>query len=213
MQYYQSIIYAHRPWMSKHALQPQPPRGPGYRHARGMCVRSAIAITNLLGIYEMNHGMRNIHHSAVHVASSAAVILLFADVCSHPDWKQQDIRAHLSICFRALEEFAGSWQSARQATHVIHEIQTKWWDRRMSSPVMRRMPPLNTASDGRSATDHCSLDVGSNLSSTWAQDDATSGESILFDPEIDWSMITECVPSMDSDANTLNQEDQFFAAM
>jgi hypothetical protein len=213
MQYHQSIIYAHRPWMSKHALQPQPPRGPGYRHARGMCVQSAIAITNLLGVYETNHGMRHIHHSAVHLASSAAVILLFADVCSHPDWKQQDIRAHLSTCFRALEEFAGSWRSAQQASHVLHEIQIKWWNRRVSNPVMRLMPPLNTASDTQSASGNNSLDVGSNPSSTRAYDDAMSRESVLFDPEIDWSMMADCMPSFGADANTLDQEDRFFTAM
>lgn len=210
MQYHQSIIYAHRPWMSKHVLQPQPPRGPGYRHARGMCVQSAIAISNILGVYEQNHGMRHMHHSAVHVASSAGVILLFADVCSHPDWKQQDIRACLSTCFRALEELAGSWQSARQATYVLREMQNKWWDRRMANPSSKHMPPPKTASLGQSTTDNSNLDISPNSCSAWAQDDAMSGDGILFDPDINWSMMTDCIPSFPNDCSNVNQEDPLF---
>jgi hypothetical protein len=38
----------------------------------------------ILTLYETQHDLRHIHHSAVRIISSAAYLLLFADMCSLP---------------------------------------------------------------------------------------------------------------------------------
>ncbi|KAF4430341.1 Nitrogen assimilation transcription factor nirA [Colletotrichum fructicola] len=58
MHYHQAIIHAHRPWMSKHYIQPQPPQGPGHIHARKACVDSAVAIAKILQLYEERYTLK-----------------------------------------------------------------------------------------------------------------------------------------------------------
>jgi hypothetical protein len=38
----------------------------------------------ILTLYETQHDLRHIHHSAVRIISSVAYLLLFADMCSLP---------------------------------------------------------------------------------------------------------------------------------
>jgi hypothetical protein len=126
MQYHQNIIYAHRPWMSKNGLQPDPPKGPGYLHAREMCISSAIAISKILVLYETRYTLRRINVKAVSITSSAILLLLFASVTKYPAHSQSDITQYLSSCFRALDEFALSWQSARRAKDLLVNLQRQW---------------------------------------------------------------------------------------
>ncbi|RWR00025.1 hypothetical protein C8Q69DRAFT_45328 [Paecilomyces variotii] len=99
MQYRQNIVYAHRPWMSKSGLQPQPPRGPGYLHAHEMCIQSAISISKNLILYEARYTLRRMNVKAVSITSSAILILLFASVSKHPTRSHSDIAMNLSTCF------------------------------------------------------------------------------------------------------------------
>ncbi|KAL4883235.1 fungal-specific transcription factor domain-containing protein [Aspergillus karnatakaensis] len=126
MQYYQNIIYAHRPWMSKSHLQPQPPQGPGHRHAREMCIQSAIAIAKILTMYETRYTLRRIHTKAVAVTSSAVLLLLFAAVTQYRSAEHDNIAGHLSTCFRALDEYAISWPSASRAKDLLLRLQRRW---------------------------------------------------------------------------------------
>ncbi|KAL5343017.1 fungal-specific transcription factor domain-containing protein [Aspergillus crustosus] len=126
MQYYQNIIYAHRPWISKSHLQPQPPRGPGHRHAREMCIQSAIAIAKILTMYETRYTLRRIHTKAVAITSSAVLLLLFAAVTQYRSSEHENIAGHLSTCFRALDEFAISWVSASRAKDLLLRLQRRW---------------------------------------------------------------------------------------
>ncbi|KAL5003089.1 fungal-specific transcription factor domain-containing protein [Aspergillus recurvatus] len=136
MQYYQNIIYAHRPWMSKSYLQPQPPQGPGHGHAREMCIQSALAIARILVMYESRYTLRRIHTKAVAITSSAVLLLLFAAVtqycpCDENTGRKQGgigngIAGHLSTCFRALDEFAISWPSAARAKDLLLRLQRRW---------------------------------------------------------------------------------------
>ncbi|KAJ5613821.1 hypothetical protein N7528_007475 [Penicillium herquei] len=126
MQYHQNIIYAHRPWMSKDGLQPQPPKGPGYLHAREMCIGSAIAISKILVLYENRYTLRRINAKAVSITSSAILLLLFAAVIKDPGHPLDDINIYLSSCFRALDEFACSWHSARRAKKLLVNLQREW---------------------------------------------------------------------------------------
>lgn len=191
MHYHQSIIYAHRPWMSKHVLQPQPPRGPGHRHAREMCIQSAIAISKILTLYESQHGLRHIHHSAVHVTSSAAYLLLFADMCSLPQWKGEGIRACLSTCFRALGELAVSWKSATQLTNALLEVQHKWRSRSVSASVGRHSEAAVHGPGISRTTDSGTQSASSFDSNLWAQAGDGSQEGSFIDFEFDWSLLPE----------------------
>ncbi|KAJ5170248.1 transcriptional regulator family: Fungal Specific TF [Penicillium coprophilum] len=125
MQYYQNLIYTHRPWMSKGYLQPQPPKGPGSSHAREMCINSAISIAKILVLYETRYTLRRINIKAVSITSSAVLLLLFAAVSQYKS-EEENIIAHLSTCFRALDEFSLSWQSANRAKDLLVRLQHKW---------------------------------------------------------------------------------------
>ncbi|KAJ5448256.1 Transcription factor [Penicillium cf. griseofulvum] len=126
MQYYQNLIYTHRPWMSKGYLQPQPPKGPGSTHAREMCINSAISIAKILALYETRYTLRRINIKAVSITSSAVLLLLFAAVSQYQTKEEEIIIAHLSTCFRALDEFSLSWQSANRAKDLLVRLQRKW---------------------------------------------------------------------------------------
>ena len=137
MQYYQNLIYSHRPWMSKGYLQPQPPKGPGYTHAREMCINSAISIAKILVLYETRYTLRRINVKAVSITSSAVLLLLFAAVSQYQTSENDNITAHLSTCFRALDEFSLSWQSANRAKDLLVRLQHKWEIRTRASKPAR----------------------------------------------------------------------------
>lgn len=138
MQYHQNIIYAHRPWISKRQLQPEPPKGPGYIHAREMCINSAIAISRLLNTYESQYTLRRISVQAVSITSSAILFLLFAEFSNIPSYPLGDISFHLTTCFRALEEFSTCWKSARRASDLLIGLQRQWDLRKRSNGVPNR---------------------------------------------------------------------------
>ncbi|KAL4761339.1 uncharacterized protein BDW70DRAFT_168090 [Aspergillus foveolatus] len=147
MQYYQNMIYAHRPWMSKSNLQPQPPQGPGYGHAREMCIQSALAIARILVMYECRYTLRRIHTKAVAITSSAVLLLLFAavtqyrpcngDVGGEHGGIGDGIAKHLSTCFRALDEFSITWPSAARAKDLLLRLQRRWEIRTRSTQGRR----------------------------------------------------------------------------
>ncbi|KAJ5168261.1 uncharacterized protein N7482_003855 [Penicillium canariense] len=126
MHYYQVIIHAHRPWMSKRSIQPQPAQGPGHTHARKMCVESATAIAKLLHLYELRYTFRRVNIQAVAITCSAALMLIFANVLDRRFNHEHKIVAHLNVCFRALEEFGFSWESAKRAQTFLLHMQRVW---------------------------------------------------------------------------------------
>ena len=126
MQYHQCLIHAHRPYMSRTYVQPFPPQGPGPDHARMMCADSAISIAKLLQLYEIRYSLRRINTQAVGIACSAALLLIFANVTPYQKEKADQIRKHLSACFRALEEFESSWESAKKTRDFLLVLQREW---------------------------------------------------------------------------------------
>ncbi|KAL4933744.1 transcription factor domain-containing protein [Aspergillus undulatus] len=81
LQYHQIVIFTHRPWVSKSYIQPRSPRqGPGYTHARKMCIESSIAIARLLHIYERHYSFRRMNNQVVSMIFSAALILLYVTI-------------------------------------------------------------------------------------------------------------------------------------
>ncbi|KAH7116383.1 hypothetical protein EDB81DRAFT_767405 [Dactylonectria macrodidyma] len=125
MQYHQAMIYAHRPYMSKSYLQPQPPQGPGARHARQMCIESASSIAQLLCSYEARYSLRRMNIQAVAITFSAALPLLFTTI-SHQISRENEMFGHLGTCFRALDELGSTWESAKRARDFIARLQRHW---------------------------------------------------------------------------------------
>ena len=133
MQYYQSVIYAYRPWMSKTHIQPQ--RGPGADHARKMCIDSASTIAQLLRLYEERYTFRRINIQAVAITFSAALLLVFATVFHYQREREDEILADLSVCFRALDELAPSWDTAKRARDFLIRLQRHWERQARSSSL------------------------------------------------------------------------------
>lgn len=131
MQYYQAIIHIHRPWMSKHYVQPQPPQGNGYIHARTMCMDAAVSISKLLRLYEKEYTFKRMSIQAVSITCSAALILIFGTMSrfisdTHAKEEKSDLVTFLSGCFRALEDFSLSWESAKRAQTFLTDLQRRW---------------------------------------------------------------------------------------
>lgn len=126
MQYHQNIIHAHRPWMSKTLTQPQPKQGPGYGHARMMCVDAAVAIGKLLQLYESRYTFSRMNIHGIGITCSAASILIFVSVTSYPGLAAEDAARHLSACFRALDCLGASWETAKKTRDFLVILQRKW---------------------------------------------------------------------------------------
>lgn len=138
MQYHQIIIFFHRPWLSKSYIQPRSPRqGPGYHHARRMCVESATAVARLLQLYEKHYTFRRMNNQVVAIIFSAALMLLFVTVSGSPmsPGKQGDsptyprsaeMVAYLNLCFRALDELGQSFENAKRTRDYLVALQRRW---------------------------------------------------------------------------------------
>ncbi|KAF5004621.1 hypothetical protein FDECE_8896 [Fusarium decemcellulare] len=196
MQYHQAIIYAHRPYMSKSYLQPQPPRGPGAGHARQMCMDSARSIAQLLGAYEARYSLRRMNIHGVGITLSAALLLLFETVCQQPSQEQEEVVRNLGTCFRALDELGSTWESAKRAREFIVRLQRHWDIQYKSNNVSRRSGPRRGRSSGlenapRTFGGSGMSDVGplpeaGNLKSASANDTIDFG----LDLDLDW-MLTD----------------------
>ncbi|KAL4778593.1 fungal-specific transcription factor domain-containing protein [Aspergillus varians] len=192
MQYYQNIIYAHRPWMSKSHLQPQPPKGPGHGHAREMCIQSAIAIAQILVMYEARYTLRRIHTKAVTITSSAVLLLLFAAVTRYRSGEHENIgiAGHLSTCFRALDEFAISWPSASRAKDLLLRLQRRWEVRTRSS---KGVYSSEDGSLGPASQSSASIELHGPTSKGYDISCEAPGphEDIDIDTDIDWMLMSD----------------------
>ncbi|KAF7719640.1 Nitrogen assimilation transcription factor [Penicillium ucsense] len=158
MQYHQIIIFFHRPWVSKNYIQPRSPRqGPGYHHARRMCIESATAVARLLHIYEKHYTFRRMNNQVVAIIFSAALMLLFVTVSSssltptkpgesssiHPG--NAEMVAYLNLCFRALDELGQSFENAKRTRDYLVTLQRRWQAhmRRAGSAAKRQISSSN----------------------------------------------------------------------
>ncbi|KAJ5583307.1 Glyoxalase I [Penicillium sp. DV-2018c] len=158
MQYHQIIIFFHRPWLSKSYIQPRSPRqGPGYHHARRMCVESATAIARLLQLYEKHYTFRRMNNQVVAIIFSAALMLLFVTVSTSPMSppakpgdspiypRSADMVAYLNLCFRALDELGQSFENAKRTRDYLVALQRRWQAnmRRSGSATKRQISSTN----------------------------------------------------------------------
>lgn len=157
MQYHQIIIFFHRPWVSKSYIQPRSPRqGPGYHHARRMCIESATAVARLLHIYEKHYTFRRMNNQVVAIIFSAALMLLFVTVSSsplmpskpgevnQPHPRNAEMVAYLNLCFRALDELGQSFENAKRTRDYLVTLQRRWQAHmRRSGPAKRQISSAN----------------------------------------------------------------------
>ncbi|KAL1839730.1 hypothetical protein VTK73DRAFT_3933 [Phialemonium thermophilum] len=85
MKYHQSMIYIHRPFISRQGARSViPAHNRGYLHARKVCIDSAVAISTLLRRYRATYTLRYTNVELVSIIFSAAIILVFASLASNP---------------------------------------------------------------------------------------------------------------------------------
>ncbi|PYH41015.1 transcription factor domain-containing protein [Aspergillus saccharolyticus JOP 1030-1] len=146
MQYHQIVIFTHRPWVSKSYIQPRSPRqGPGYHHARRMCIESSTAIAQLLHIYEKYYTFRRMNSQVVAMIFSAALILLYVTISNSrqgsENGRNAEMVAYLNLCFRALDEIGQSFENAKRTRDFLVSLQRRWQAhmRRSGSAIKRQM--------------------------------------------------------------------------
>ncbi|KAI9926885.1 hypothetical protein MW887_003983 [Aspergillus wentii] len=157
MQYHQIVIFTHRPWVSKNYIQPRAPRqGPGYHHARRMCIESATAITRILHIYEKHYTFRRMNNQVVAIIFSAALMLLYVTIStSHASAKSggdsgsnnAEMVAYLNLCFRALDELGQSFENAKRTRDFLVSLQRRWQAhmRRTGSATKRQISNMQSS--------------------------------------------------------------------
>ncbi|RJE19341.1 fungal specific transcription factor, partial [Aspergillus sclerotialis] len=146
MQYHQIVIFTHRPWVSKSYIQPRSPRqGPGYHHARRMCIESATAVAQLLHLYEKHYTFRRMNNQVVAIIFSAALMLLYVTISNSPqpgkanNTKNTEMVAYLNLCFRALDELGQSFENAKRTRDFLVSLQRRWQARmRRSGSATKR---------------------------------------------------------------------------
>lgn len=158
---------------------------------------SAYAITQLLQIYETHYTFRRMNIQGVGITCSAALLLIFATVTGQHREDENDTRLHLSTCFRALDEFGPSWETARRARDFLTLLQRQWEAQERSTKA-RRVSPTEASSD-LAARKRTRTTVAGQ-----AQDSSIQGpqfEEIFIDPELglslDW-VLTSDVFQLDS---------------
>ena len=166
MQYYQIVIFFHRPWVSKSYIQPQNPKqGPGHQHARRTCAESATAIARLLRLYEKYYTFRRINNQVVAIIFTAALMLIFVTISmSTQDTgrlrmddksRQADMAAHLNVCFRALDELGQSFENAKRTRDFLVSLQRRWQNhmRKTGATSKRSLETSATKSPENTADD------------------------------------------------------------
>ncbi|KAJ9326393.1 transcriptional regulator family: Fungal Specific TF [Paecilomyces variotii] len=148
MQYHQIVIFFHRPWVSKSYIQPSNPRqGPGYLHARRMCIESATAVAKLLRLYEKYYTFRRINNQVVAIIFTAALMLIFVTISTSTQSpgrtsgiSKPEMVAHLNVCFRALDELGQSFDNAKRTRDFLVSLQRRWQNRmRKSGSAAKRL--------------------------------------------------------------------------
>ncbi|KAF2155529.1 hypothetical protein K461DRAFT_290551 [Myriangium duriaei CBS 260.36] len=190
MQYYQYMIYAHRPWMSRSYIQPtNPPQGPGSDHARTICIESAFAIAKLLQLYETRYALRQVNIQAVGMTCSAALLLIFATVSKYDCPSNHDLPTQLSTCFRALDEFAAPWESAKRAKEFLVLLQRRW-QRRGPAGKARCASDASLAESVPAKRHRMSDDMSTGASSLEPQVKdvllSTSSSELDLELDLDW---------------------------
>ncbi|OQU97220.1 Fungal specific transcription factor domain-containing protein isoform 2 [Cladophialophora immunda] len=142
MAYHNFCILIHRPWTSK-GSQPPGKIGPGFQHARSVCLNAASEIAALLRTYESHYGFRTMNVYVVTIIFSASLILIFGLIAEESSERQQhrggggggldeasNFARDVNTCFRALDELGQSFESAKRSREDLIALQNHWNQRR-----------------------------------------------------------------------------------
>lgn len=202
LHYHQALIHAHRPFISRHSIQPPSKREDGFLHARKRCIDSAIAIAKLLHLYERYFTFRRMNIQAVAITCSAALMLIFAKgLGSRPLEDEKTTAQHLNVCFRALEEFGYSWECARRAQNFLLHMQGFWKTQAQSDCDKKRQHgshPLRTSQGPSPKRPRYSCPSTSTIQNAPIESlEGTDGRPALHSEELDWLWVatTGMIPS------------------
>ncbi|XEV01239.1 hypothetical protein FSHL1_006526 [Fusarium sambucinum] len=133
MQYAFCIMILHRPFVAKSYIQPYPRVGAGHKHARSMCVQSAIDIAKLIQDYKTRFSLRHANILFVHMAFTAALILVYAIISDLEDCDRTQLSAHLDVCCQALAELGNVFEGASRTLETLLSVKRMWQARPVSS--------------------------------------------------------------------------------
>lgn len=133
MQYNLLVIVLHRPFCAKRYIQPQPLIGKGPLHAREMCIRSAVEISNLISCYKTQYTLRRASIQLVHVTFTAALILVYAIISGVMRDLYPDLSSHLDVCCHALADMGEAFENSARALDILLAIKRSWQARMVSS--------------------------------------------------------------------------------
>lgn len=130
----------HRPFVAKRYIQPFPRVGKGPEHARMMCVQSATDIAKLIGEYERRYSLRRANVLLVHMAFTAALILVYATVSEMNRHTHAQLSSHLDVCCHALSELGVSYESASRSLDILLSVKRMWQARLVAGSVRQKRP-------------------------------------------------------------------------
>lgn len=119
-------IVLHRPFVSKHYIQPRPRIGKGHLHAREMCVRSAVDISKLITCFKLQYSLHRCSVLAVHPIFSAALILVYAAVSESSSDAVINLQPHLETCCQALAELGDIFDNAARSLDILLAVKRTW---------------------------------------------------------------------------------------
>ncbi|KAI3572601.1 fungal-specific transcription factor domain protein [Fusarium oxysporum f. sp. albedinis] len=139
MQHAFCIMILHRPFVAKSYIQPYPRVGAGHEHARSMCVKSAIDIAKLIGGYKLRFSLRRANVLFVHMAFTAALILVYAAVSELENHDRTQVTVHLDVCCQALAELGNVFESASRTLDILLSVK-RIWQARLVGSFHRKRP-------------------------------------------------------------------------
>ncbi|OAP65610.1 hypothetical protein AYL99_01582 [Fonsecaea erecta] len=137
MQYYQFMIYIHRPFMSKTASDAIN-SNIRHMHARSVCIESAVAISTLLRLYKSSYPLRFVNVEVVSIVFSAAIILVLASVLDLEGTDKLNLQRHLDTCCKALAELGKAFKNASRTLDILLDIKRKWQAKLVASEKPKR---------------------------------------------------------------------------
>ncbi|KAM5370266.1 hypothetical protein ACJZ2D_008562 [Fusarium nematophilum] len=126
MQYYQIMIYIHRPFLSGGGLPPSAAHPSPLGNSRAICIDSAKAISKLVRIYERTYTLRRINIQAVSIIFSASLLLVFASITATPEIEDEDLATHLEVCSHALAEIGEYYENSSRSLDLLLKIKRDW---------------------------------------------------------------------------------------
>lgn len=140
MQYYQILIFIHRPFASRNQQPPNVNQRGRFVCSQRICIQSAIAIAQLLRMYESRYTLRQINIQVVSITFSAALMLLFSTLVPSQSHDSASLHQNLYTCHQALAELGNFFENASRALELLLSIKRGWKARLVASTASGPAP-------------------------------------------------------------------------